>query len=499
MDPEATRYRDLRAVTRKYSPAVLLPALARISNAQAWSRNKMLAPFGLFPWHVADAARECIGYSNPHRGGPELDERYLRKLGAIAGNLRDPLLDDHETLDALGSFMIRATNQQIPFNSLNPYAELSRLFGVCGGTDSEYEQLGMQVIREQAWIDVLGMPLQDYVRCGFVIAVLAHQNQGVVNPANLDSDAYTSLGITSEQVKHVFFEHMAIELPELRNRVRARRSANEDLLQLDFNPLMATPFVEIAPDRYVAPCAHYVLNRVSVEAVGFLGRDVLGEGFAIDLGKLVERYVGRQLDLLQHDALLPELAYGPKARRQLTCDWTIAIDDITTVVEVKTASIPHPSTLTLDAYRDAIARSVGKALGTQIPKTTELVRNRDAPFADHALPDDVYGFIVTAQPLYLVNSPFFRTALPDATVPWALLSLYGLEWFVNGVLSGLSAAELTRRLTTTFDSPSEAVATMARESGVRLARNPILDQAYFRAFPGFEPIADADAASVRRR
>jgi hypothetical protein len=470
MDPRPTDFRQFRTETRRYAPAVLLPVLARLSHAQLWEQQKPL--HWVYPWVGAAAARECIGYSNEYRGPAEVEVRHLRRLGDIAGNLRDPFLTEHGTPDALASFIVRMINQQGPFNEFNPYAEMTRMLLVCGGDDAEYERLGLQVIREQTWSKLLGMPLIDYARAAFVIAAFTRSNQGMFYPKQLEASALAPLGIDAEQVKTVFYS-LADTLARHRDNAKRRRSDNPDLLHLDFNPLMAKPFVEINTDVYVAPCAHFLLNRMSVQAMYHLGVRKHGDAFASDIGKLAERYVGRQLAQLPHDLLLPELPYELEGNEAMTIA-TGSCRLAASAPSLRSRPPPSPMRLFLgyQALEEALEPKVGYALHTQIPRTADRIRDGRKPFEDHRLPADVVGIMATVEQFFTMHSDFFRDMLPDPGVPYTVLSLRELEWFIVAILSGLDVADLIQRITTPSTGAEAAISAAARDAGIELRRTP---------------------------
>ncbi|MEU7823087.1 hypothetical protein [Catellatospora sp. NPDC049133] len=460
---------DVVAAVSAYAPAELLPALARASNAQLSRGDSPALPR---PWSIASLARECIAYSGPSQTG-RITGAGLVRLGQLDLNQADPILTD-VTPAAADSLAVRYLYQQVPFGAFQPLAELARLVAVCDHADADYAALDLEVIREQTWVDLLGMPLRTFVRAAFVVFSLARQANGVFDPAQLADPDLTRFGVTAEQALHVFHNMLAAELPALQQRCAADRASDPAMRRLDFNPLASTPFVGLGGGRYVAPSMHLVEKRISLTAIYHLGVAKYRTKFARDLGKLTEAYVGRQLDQLSHDALVPEQPYGSRKNRGKTCDWVLSMGGIATIVECKSARVPLYGQRDFDSHLAAVGRDVGASLAGQVPVTAELIRSGDAVFSGFDLPTDVCAIVVTADPFLMVNSEFYRSQLPDPGCPHAVLSLGEVEWFVATVLAGADAGSLIRELTNTQVRVESVLAAASRRSGVDHPVNPLL-------------------------
>jgi hypothetical protein len=437
---------------------------------------------------VASIARECIAYSNEHRGDGPVSDRDLIRLRDLGVSLRDPYADDTGKPDALDSMLVRYLYEQVPFRSHQPFGELARLVLVCQGDDAYHTALGLKVVTKQFWTDLLGMPLATYVRAGFVVLSLARRHEGWFDPAWLADPGLERYGLDPEQVLHVFHQFMAAELADLKVRAAADRSPDPALRRLDFNPLAESPFVGLGAGRYVAPSMHLVEQRLSLSAIYYLtqkrfrNQEPLKNWFMSDLGKLIEAYVGRQLDQLPHDALVPEQQYGPKKRRGKTCDWVLAISGISTIFESKAARIALPGRLGYPAHLADMRADVGHALERQIPVTAELIRAGDPAYAGHNLPTDTYAVVVTAEPNLMINSDQYRNALPDPGCPYVVLSLRELEWFVATVLAGVDAGDLVRALTASRSLAESVMIAAVRAVGVEtVPPNPLLSRAFDQA------------------
>lgn len=475
---------DLVREARRFAPSVLLPVLARVSNAQLSGQDSPVWPH---PWTVALAARECIASSNEHRGNRPVTDRDLLRLRNLGVNLRDPYADDPSQPDALDSLLVRYLYQQVPFTSHQPFGELARLLLVCQGDDTHYAALDLKIVTEQFWTDLLGMPLATFVRAGFVVLVLARAHEGWFDPARLADPDPERYQVTPEQVLHVFHRFMAAEMADLKTRAAAGRSSDPALRRLDFNPLAESPFVGLGGGRSVAPSMHLVEQRLSLTAIYYLGQQHFKDEepakskFMSDMGTLIEAYVGRQLDQLPHDALVPEQPYGTRKRPGETCDWVLATSGISTIFESKAARIALPGRLGYPEHLADMQRDVGHALERQVPVTAELIRTGDAVYAGYDLPTEVYAVVVTAEPHLMINSDHYRNTLPDPSCPYVVLSLRELEWFVATVLAGVNTRDLIQALTTSRGQPESVMNAAARALGIDNPPNPLLHQTFDQA------------------
>jgi hypothetical protein len=461
VSPRIPTHGDLVTAVRAYAPSELLPALARLSYAQLAGRDDPALPR---PWIGAMLARECIAYSNEYRGG-RVTATAMSRLGRLGLNLADPVVTD-TSAGAIDSMTVRYVYQQGPFTTFQPFGELARLIAVCDHTDAQYAELGLEVIREQTWVELLGMPLKVFARAAFAIMALARRSDGQFDPAMLANPDLARLGVTTEQALHVFHQLLARELADLRPLCAADRASDPAMRRLDFNPLVATPFVGLGGGRYLAPSAHLVEQRLGLAAIYYLGITKYRTKFARDLGKLVEAYVGRQLAQLDHDALVAERPYGKPGKGGMTCDRVLSLGGATIIVEAKAARIRREGQLGFTAYIDAVKRDVGDSLAKQVPVTVDLIRSGDAVFADIDLPTDIHAIVVTAEPFPMVNSEFYRGQLTEPGCPYTVLSLGELEWFVATVLAGVDGSNLIRALTSATARAESVMAEAAARKGV---------------------------------
>jgi hypothetical protein len=240
------------------------------------------------------------------------------------------------------------------------------------------------------------------------------------------------------------------------------------------------------PDgRYLAPSTHLVAQRLSPASLYYLAYGRWRDAFAGDLGKATEAYVGEQLDLIDTEHVLHEVEYS---RGQRAADYVVALPGLTLVIEVKSARVARLGRLDNQGYLDDLNKDVGKALG-QIKRTGEMVRDGHPAFASIDPGQEIRGIVVTAEPHYMLNSPDYRRQIFDPGFPTVILSLSELEHAIGAGHAGNPAA-LFKALTTAGSrgiNVAEVISAHERTLGISVARNPLLDAAYERAWATSTP------------
>lgn len=301
------KYSDFVQRVRAHRPTELIPALAHLSAAEQARRigggDALKVPLGLHPWVVAAIARESLAYGSEHRATPVTD-RALRRMAQAFLELPDDGLVTGRP-DALESFLIRVAFEQFVWNE-PLFGEMSRVLAML---DRDYDRQ-LEVLSRDAWSDLLGVPLIDYVSATMVFGTGVLVNDGRFDPRWLDQDNFMPVfdEISRESVD-IVWQMFSTTLEDLHVRAADRRHSDGELRRLDWNPLQEKPFVRMPSGEYVAPQAAYVHQRASVNALYFAGVSRWGDAFTRDLGAVLERYAGEQLGLLRPTVLKHELEY----------------------------------------------------------------------------------------------------------------------------------------------------------------------------------------------
>lgn len=264
----------------------------------------------------------------------------------------------------------------------------------------------------------------------------------------------------------------------------ARRSAvdapggtpNERFVREPFayNPLVAKPLIGgIVPGEWIAPCVQMIELRTSVQGVLYSGLERWGQRFTDDAGQLFEQYVGRQLRLMEHASVIPEVVYQDGRQTKKTIDWFVVLSEAVLLIECKN-SVPTAAVREgLDGFGDAHQR-LDKGI-EQINNTAQLIREGQPELS--AIPADrpLIGLVVTLGNWDFANEVYIRAQMTTASIPTSivgvglieqLVTLAGADW---SVFIGKSASLV---------QPTNVIEARNWLDGLTLAENPILKTAF---------------------
>jgi hypothetical protein len=488
----STRYQDFIAAARRHAPSVLLPVLAAVSAKQfdgggyRHRRDEVI-----FPWVIAAAARENIAYGNEHRSTDPVTLKDLGRLRNIYTNLHDSFVDTADQPGSLDSFLVRTAFEQFPYQH-SRFEDMSRILLLF---DRQYSGLSCSVMSTDGWQQLLGLPLEAFMRAAFFILVGANNNAGWFDPAWLTQPnlqpAMELLQLSAQDVMAVFGRVFGADFADVKTRAQAERNPDSRLQRFDPNPLMETPFVRLPDGRYLAPSTHFVAQRLSPASIYYLALAHWDVSFCNDLGKVTEVYVGEQLDLVETEVVLHDVEYRKGSN---AADYVVSLHGLTLVVEVKSARVARLGRLDRQGYLDDLNKDVGKALG-QIKRTGEMIRDGHPAFSRIDSRQQIRGIVVTAEPHYMLNSPLYRGQIADPGFPTAILSLRELEHAIAAARAG-NAVELFMALTTWGPDGTNVgtvIAAHEQSLGIKLARNPLLDAAFERALGSIDAAGARDA------
>jgi hypothetical protein len=350
----------------------------------------------------------------------------LRRLGAVAIALEDPITAEPRLPNAIESFTIRTAYQQFLFQE-PVFHEMARMRPMFEGPfpSGRFEVLSAHTLSE-----VLGGPLHVFVDSGPFFVAAAMRNAGLFDPSWIQGPQFAEVRdrIDAAELLEIFSTAWAAPWAELRSEAIRTQSPDQRLRQYDWNPFLGRPFVELANGRYLAPQAWYVATRVRPSAVYYLGVAKYGDAWARDLGIAHEDYIRLQLHQLEPVAsVYGEFGYDTGSGSGKTVDAIVVMDSVVVFIEAKSVRTRLDSRLTFAAYTNHLQRDLRKAF-RQIARTAAMVRDRH-PAVSHAVPDDrpLCGLVVTPEPLWLANNSRFTAGYPDPTVPTSIISLRELE------------------------------------------------------------------------
>ncbi|MFY1656167.1 hypothetical protein [Micromonospora sp. WMMD1274] len=478
----STRYADFVAASRRVAPSVMLPVLAEASIQQLRGSSvyRPRTDEVIQAWIIAAAARENIAYGNEFRQ-QRATRKDLLRLRNTYHEMHDPFLNAAGQPDAVESLMVRTVFEQFPF-AHSRFEDLSRILLLF---DRDYSSLNCEVLSVAAWQEVLGAPLERFMRSAFFILVGALCNGGRFEPDWLSmphfAPVFDAYDMVPAEVVEVFDRVFVADFGDVRAQAAAKRNPDPHLRRFDPNPLLGTPFVRMPDGTNLAPCVHLVAQRVSPGSLYYVGWDKWKNKFTRDLGKVTEAYVGEQLDLINPPVLLHDVEYK---KGQRASDYVIGYPGLTIIVEVKSARVAHPGRLDMDGYLADVEKDVGEAMKRQIKATADLIKAGHPAFRGIDPGAEIRGIVVTAEPHYMLNSPMFRSLLPDSGYPTVILSLSELEFAVSAALVG-DPAGLLRALTDWGPNGIDAngvASAHAAHLGEPKPRNPLLQDAAARGW-----------------
>lgn len=471
----APRWSEFRQQVRAHKPSELLPAIAAASARRYDGGPLKVDPRDYQPWVLAGIARESLAYGNEHRTAP-VTHKALAALHDTYMNLADPVLIqdgfDHRDL------FLRVIYEQVDWQGAG-YPEMARIGALFDRDfDAEYE-----VLTRQAVADLLGADARTYFGAALIFTTSAQHNQGRMDLSWLAQPQFAPVvAVIPETVlRDIFLRAFAATREVVAARCRERRNAEPELRKYDINPLVATPFVGMGGEAYLAPATKLVADRASLAAVYHLGLAKWQDAFTRDLGRLVEAYAGEQLGLVPGGTLTPERPYG-RGSGSRTVDWILVLPRVVVLVEVKSARVAQPGRTGLTEFVADVKRDVGKGLG-QIATTARLITDGDPVMDDVPKDRPLRGIVVTAEPHHLINAPEYREELPDPTVPSAVLSLEELENAVTITLA-MDPSTVFADLTDWQDGSGvdlgDAIPRLHDQTGLTTWDNPVLDAAWSR-------------------
>lgn len=428
-------------------------------------------PIKLEPFMIAGAAMFALRYCPPRpfrKTYRPLHDSELVPFARLVNDylLADPLSfdkaieEDYYEANPVFTFL-RFVASQFPYN-VGYYGQYARFLIL-------YEELppvlagrpGIPRFDLQAAFEALnGVSLRDFVKVGFVAWAAARsanhlgfsrayfdkaRAQGMVLPS--DSEMLNVLGqLTTTQEKFVaeYEKHKNVD----------RRFA-----MYDFNPLLSYPIVrpfasEEAPrpeeDAMVAPLPDLLLSRLSV-GVFYQVFNRHKEEFSRYFGHLLSEYVG----IVLRNSVPPGMLVAEEDVRKTypdtegkVPDWAVVDGTTAVLIECKATRFTRKALSTGDegAVNDGL-KQVIKGL-KQLDEFAKACKARRSGLERFHGCTTFEPVLTTLEPLYLVNSTFFRehidgllTAQGVTDLPWLILPVDELERLQPHLAAGINLGE----------------------------------------------------------
>ncbi|WP_231250139.1 hypothetical protein [Nocardioides furvisabuli] len=476
-------YATFAQACRAFKPTELMPVLARISAAQGEPPYAEAIKQKLAPWGLAAAARDSLLYGNEFRD-KRADMRALERLMRTFNISGVPPESSLPRPDLLIALMTRLTYEQFPYQE-SMYEEVSRSHAML---IDGLEQVATEIVTPASIAEMLGgIPLREAVGATFLLQVGAFQNGGVYDPSWLDLEHFKPvLDLYPRASIEAMAARLTITPSDFRDAFRAHSVGTSETARFDYNPLVATPFVDMGDGVPIAPAARLILRSVTPGSLYYAGIANYGPDFARELGYLFEHYVGRQLKLIATAEVHPEIFYGKGDGRQ-SVDWFVVLPGLVVLVEVKSRRLTAAAQAGDEGLLDVLSNTLGKAR-KQLGRTVEQLAEANPAFAHIPTDRPMLALVVTSEPFYtgaayLMNHDVAvipGVSLPD--VPIAVASARELEWLVThdaGVEGILLELIATR---------GDGVVSLGKVGKPEGAENPILTKAW-ESYPWPSPPA----------
>ena len=425
-------YTAFRQACRAFRPGELLPAIAAASAALGEPPYSKAVVNQMPPWGLAAAARESLLYGNEHRS-KAVDDRAMQALMRkfqIAMDLSDT---EARAADFFVKLTTRLTYEQFPYQE-SIFEELARSHAWMVEGLPEVET---RVITEDSLAAMLdGVPLREAIGATFFLQVGAWQNGGVYKRGWLDQPNF---GEALNVYPRTNIEKMAARLTTTPTAFRAAFQEHSvgtlTAGRFDYNPLVATPFIDLGEGEPLAPAPRLILRTVTPGGLYYAGYAEHGKAFADDLGGLFEHYIGRQLKLIEGAEVQPEIVFG-RGGGSKSVDWFVILPNLVILVEVKSRRLGPAARAGDAALFTSLADTLGGAR-KQLSRTVDNLADGHPAFSHIPTDRPMLGLIVTAEPFYTGSAYLLDhdvAVIPGGSlrdVPVAAVSAREVEWLVT--------------------------------------------------------------------
>lgn len=485
------RFDEFAQRVRRYRPSQLLPAIARLAIEMEDIDRYMREMYRVVtPWALATAAKVSIAAGNEHRPSSTITDDDVMKICAAFTAVNEPLHEPEALNGDPASFFIRVANEQFAWQ-VRPAPEVSRTHAlyVDGLPDTATTMIDAALLE-----DLLGCSVAHYIGAGFLLWAAARSNGGWYEPRFLRGpEAQEIFDIVPEEViELVLTEHFATTFDEFRNELADPRHAVPPRFERhQYNPLVARPFIQMAPDRWLAPQPTLIVRKLGPDAIYYAGGARYGNAFTDDVGLLLETYVRRQLAQIPDAQIIDEIDYDNSQR---SVDFFIVWPELVVLVEVKSARLTQGARIGLADLEVKLQSAIGKAF-SQIKRSSDLIQAGHPAFS--AIPTDRphVALFVTLESYWVGNSKMVRRLVDTPEpMPTSVVTLRELEHLIALSLDGGGAALLSEVLADDELKTWGLLSALRNKRPNDDATNPLLD-AVWDGLPWSDPPMSAATES----
>ena len=422
---------ELRQRVRRFPRDELLRGIARAASQETLLRKPLrdrgeLTISLVRERYLFQLAGICVTNCNNHRRRT-VDADAVEDLLQGLYNVWPPELDRGHGVDAWQRILSRTVYLQMPYQ-MSQAEPLSRSLCLFGNDP----RFGEPVFEDGRWEAILGVPLEEFLKIAFIMFTAAIHNSGGISRQTLLSEnvrpAFEPVG--AEQALTVIDSWLARPVDDLARLDPEMTPDPDDLWR--FNPFYEWPIAILNDGTYVMPSPLGVMQRLGPQGLYFLGRDADPDGFgafATDLGDRFERYIGAQLEFIQHARVRPEIVYDDDKR---SVDYIIETAEVLILVEVKSAAPDIKTRSGIFPEKGEMQQKIAKAC-RQITTSADRIDEGHPDFPVLAS-RPMRGLVVTREPYFNLLIPFMTDVVQPASIPTTIVSSQQLE----GVIPALS-------------------------------------------------------------
>jgi len=458
---------------RRFSSAELLLAINRVEKNRP-EKNEGPTDIHSFPFIAAALASYAIRCSNPHRQeGRSISQADIKNLFDLvfAFVSADPITFDEKIEDEFRASnpvlaILRIIANQFPFEV--------NLFGFIGQTLLLYDKLPKEIEGKKgipqfdlanSFRDITGLSVRDFINIGFVAWTgSASKTTHGLTRNYFEIARSQGMNIPDDDGILRLLNCLSADPLRFKNKYEEMKQRDPRFRMYDFNPLFIYPIIRpwsasnnrhMLMDRLVAPLPHLVAYRIST-GIYYEMFSRYKETFSTYFGYLFEAYVGEILrGCLRPEKVISEsdlrLTY-PTASGKVP-DWIVLDGSIAIIIECKATrfSLVAQSTGSVDAVDNSLKQVVSGL--KQLYEFTQALKSKRNGLESLHNYTVVEPLLLSFEPLYLINSVFFRDHVNDLLeaegipkYPWRIMSVKELESYQPHLEAGISFAHVLSEL-----------------------------------------------------
>lgn len=476
---DVVKYSEYVQRVRSFSRSDLLRGLSAISTRV--NRNRVAGqeprPPAVQEFTLAGVARTSLARGNDHRDRETTFELVARMCSEYIETSYTPQ-DGHNMGELLRPIYFEQLLVQ-----LSPMYNIARAHALFNDYLPQVKNAPSTAEIE----NVLGVPtVEDFIRIGFVLHTASMQHEGILPRSLLLSAKVAPMfyPLLADDIMAHLQRHYALHLNEhARRAVEALKKAPNGQEALAFNPLQASPLINMGQD-FISPAPHFLVDKFSGTGLFYTLAGALNGKFTDALGHAFEDYVADHLGLLSAPKLQREITFGRD--NQKSCDFLMVFNELVLLVEVKSSRPPESFRQSISPAKDLYSL---KKAREQLLKTADHISERHEAFAH--IPNDrpLRALVVTLEP-HLVSGTEAQSEILEGPEGIPILEIFShdLEDFCG---KHQPNAELGQHLLSAWPASGETkFRAFQKIEGGTGESNPIMQYHFSRAL-GVEKIKNA--------